>query len=76
VTVFTEIPRVQRFARRLSLEKLFPERQSKPSRNKAITAAHIDHGCSRQSIIAHSGLDYITLSGFIIKEQNTSNSKT
>ncbi|PTN32857.1 hypothetical protein [Desulfonatronum sp. SC1] len=76
MTVFTAIPRLQRFALRLSPDTHFPERQSKPSRNKAIAAAHIDHGCSRQSITAHLGLHYATVSGIIKKERNTSNSKT
>ncbi|SDB55897.1 REP element-mobilizing transposase RayT [Desulfonatronum thiosulfatophilum] len=74
--VFTEIPRVQRFALRPSLEVLLPERQSKPSRNKAIAAAHIDHGYSQQSIAAHLGLHYATVSRIIKKERNTSKNKT
>ncbi|PTN38240.1 transposase [Desulfonatronum sp. SC1] len=75
-TGFTEIPRVQRFALRPPLEKLFPGGQSKPHRNKAIAAGHIEHGYSQQSIAAHLGLHYATVSRIIKKERNTSKNKT
>ena len=75
-TGFTEIPRVQRFALRPSLEKLFSEGQPKPRRNKAIATAHIGHGYSQQSIAAHLGLHYATVSRIIKKERDTSKSKT
>ncbi|WP_407637377.1 helix-turn-helix domain-containing protein [Desulfonatronum thiodismutans] len=58
------------------MEKLFPGGQSKPHRDKAIAAAHIEHGYSQQSIAAHLGLHYATVSRIIKKERNTSKSKT
>jgi hypothetical protein len=67
---FTEIPRVQRFALRPSVEELFPEGQSKPHRNKTIATAHIEYGYSQQSIAAHLGLHYATVSKIIKKERD------
>lgn len=75
-TGFSEIPRVQRFALRPSLEKLFPGGQSKPRRNKTIATANIGHGYSQQSIAAHLGLHYATVSRIIKKERNASKDKT
>jgi len=72
----TEIPRIQRFALRPPLEQLFPSGQSKPHRNKAIATAHMDHGYSQQSIAAHLGLHYATVSRIIQKEQDQSKNKT
>ena len=75
-TGFTEIPRVQRFTLRPSLEKLFREGQSRQRRNNAIAAAHIEHGYSQQSLAAHLGLHYATVSRIIKKERDTLKNKT
>ncbi|WP_459937617.1 hypothetical protein [Desulfonatronum parangueonense] len=68
-TGFTEIPRGQRIALRPPLEKLFPGGQSKPHRDKAIAAGHIEHVYSQQSIAAHLGLHYATVSRIIKKNE-------
>jgi putative transposase len=73
---FTEIPRVQRFALRPPLGKVFPGGQSKTSRNKAIATAHIEHGYSQQSLAAHLGLHYATVSRIIKKERDKLKNKT
>jgi len=75
-TALTEIPRVQRFAVRPTLDRLLPRVQSGLKRDRAIAEAHVHHGYSQQEIAAHVGLHYSTVSRIVRREREKSKSKT
>lgn len=62
-----EIPRLQRFANRPTLEVLFScgHRVSKNERNVAIFEAHVKHGYRLKEIAQHLGIHYTTVSKVI-----------
>ena len=75
-TTLAEVPRVQRFAVRPSLESLFPEGQAKQERDRAISRAGLQHGYSQQEVAAHIGLHYSTVSRIVQREREKSKHKT
>ncbi|MDQ7784951.1 MAG: hypothetical protein RDU20_18855 [Desulfomonilaceae bacterium] len=75
-TALTEIPRVQRFAVRPTLDRLLPAVRSGLKRDRAIAEAHVHHGYSLHEIAAHVGLHYSTLSRMVRREREKSKSKT
>ena len=75
-TARTEIPRVQRFAVRPTLDRLLPRVRSGLKRDRAIAEAHLHHGYSQQEIAAHVGLHYSTVSGIVQREREKSKNKT
>ena len=75
-SALAEVPRVQRFAVRPSLDSLFPEGQTKQERNQAIARAGHQHGYSQQEIAAHIGLHYSTVSRIVQRKRKKSKYKT
>jgi len=75
-TALTEIPRVQRFAVRPSLDTLLPRARSGSNRDRAITLAHVQHGYSQQEIARHVGLHYSTVSRIVQRERKKARCKT
>jgi putative transposase len=65
-----EVPRVQRYADRPALAKLFRDRQelTKAARDRLISTAHVDYGYSLAAIAKALGLHYTTVSK-IVKAQ-------
>lgn len=59
-----EIPRIQRYATRPSLDELLPDKilNSRPKRNKIFRQAVIEWGYTYAEISRHSGLHYSTIS--------------
>ena len=62
-----EIPIVDRFALRPSLENIFINIQEKRERNKLIRKAHLDYGYTLSEIGNHLGLHYTTISNIVKK---------
>jgi len=62
-----EIPRVQRFAHRPPLNRLFPmsKREGREKRNRTIRNAHLKHGYSLTEIARHLGFHYTTISKIV-----------
>ena len=60
-----EIPLIDRFALRPSLEDIFNNIQVKIERNKLIRKAHLDYGYTLSEIGSHLGLHYTTISNII-----------
>jgi len=61
-----EFTRQQRLIGRPSLEELMIKTQDKPSRNKAIKIAHLDHGYTLKEIADHIGRHYSTISRIVL----------
>jgi putative transposase len=60
----TEVPRIQRYADRPELKKLFRE-TGRDDRNRAIVAAHVRYGYTLSEIGRHLGIHYTTVSKII-----------
>lgn len=68
-----EIPKLERFAHRPSLEQLFNEKTNdKRKRNKIILKAHLEYGYTLSEIGRYLGLHYSAISKVIKKEQEKS----
>jgi putative transposase len=65
-----EIPRLQRYAERPELEKLFPNeiKQNKPLRNKIIYTAHVTYGYTLKAISNYLDIHYTTASK-VVKDE-------
>ncbi|WP_321390030.1 helix-turn-helix domain-containing protein [uncultured Desulfuromusa sp.] len=60
-----EFTRQQRLIGRPSLEELMIKTQDKPSRNKVIKMAHLDHGYTLKEIADHIGRHYSTINRIV-----------
>jgi len=69
----SEVPRRERFAFKASLGDLLDEatKESKAERNRAILAAHLEHGYTLTEIGRHLGLHYTTISALVNKKPKT-----
>lgn len=63
-----EIPKIERFAHRLSLDSLFKNTKNKVDRNKRICRAHIELGYTLSKIGEHLNLHYTTISAIVNKK--------
>ena len=57
-----EIPRLQRFVARPTLQQIFKQCADRRTRNARIREAHIDHGYTMTEIAKHLGLHLMTIS--------------
>jgi putative transposase len=64
-----EIPRLQRYVGRPSLDKIFGERKSKEERDIGINAAHMSYGYNLKEIADYLGTHYTTVSKVIGKSR-------
>jgi REP element-mobilizing transposase RayT len=66
-SAIVEIPRRERFLSRPALEDLLGEgaRKSRNKRDRAVVAAHLEHGYSLSDIGRHLGLHYTTVSKIV-----------
>jgi putative transposase len=62
-----EIPRLQRYVSRPSLEKIFSGQKAKAQRDIGINAAHMSHGYTLKEIADHLGIHYTTVRKVIAK---------
>ena len=62
-----EVPRIQRYVSRPSLDKIFSGWVGKENRNMRIKAAHMGHGYTLREIADHLGIHYTTVSKVIGK---------
>jgi len=62
-----EIPRLQRYVSRPSLDKIFSGKEVKGQRDKGIDAAHMNYGYTLKEIADHLGIHYTTVSKVIGK---------
>jgi DNA-binding NarL/FixJ family response regulator len=58
----TEIPRVQRFAARPTLQEIFSDARDRRERNSRILTAHVSHGYTLTQIARHLKLHLTTVS--------------
>lgn len=71
-----EIPRLQRYVHRPSLDELLPPTPSRQDRNRAMTTAHLEHGYTQQHIASHTGLHHSTISRTIQRARQDKAAKT
>ena len=62
-----EIPRLQRYVSRPSLDKIFSGKEVKGQRDKGIDAAHMNYGYTLKEIADYLGIHYTTVSKVIGK---------
>ncbi len=67
-----EIPRMQRWVARPTLEEIAPARggATKAKRDRAIWKAHVQYGCSLAAVGKHLGLHYTTISKIVQRQQS------
>jgi REP element-mobilizing transposase RayT len=63
-----EIPRLQRYANRPSLNTIFSGQKSTAERDTGINIAHVNHGYTLKEIADHLGIHYTTVSRVITKK--------
>jgi REP element-mobilizing transposase RayT len=64
---FKEIPRLQRYVSRRSLDKIFKEQKAKGQRDRSIYVAHVGHGYTLKEIADYLRIHYTTVSKVIAK---------
>jgi REP element-mobilizing transposase RayT len=64
-TAVREIPKQQRYAKRPSLEEIFPGGRSKKKRDEAMIAGHLTYGYEQKEIADFLGIHYTTVSRII-----------
>ena len=68
-----EIPRLQRYATRPGLDKLFTGHDSRAMRDGAIYDAHVKYGYTLKQIGEHLGIHYTTVSKAVSRSEEATN---
>ncbi len=73
-SVLKEVPRIQRFADRPSLENLLANTSGREDRDKAIVKACLEFGYTQAQVAVATGLHYSTVSRIVRRGESRLNS--